>query len=247
MSDKAAARQYAVRNKKIFNMRNPEYIPEPTGASNTSTGGVNFITSSENSAADTTANSDTKMLEDTEARAAATAVVLCYLQGLIQQGIISEGLTETAEDFLCSYFAPRKGDAVEELMCSMCHEVSLEDKIISVQKQSPEVSQAVSLEDKISPGPNEDKISPVPKQSSEVSLEGRCIGTEPKYRTLSQRKRSRRKKNHAEGCHDEKITVPETIIQHAEMNAALTVDFKPILSQGQRLTLKRRIQQQQPR
>ena len=37
MSDKAAARQYAVRNKKIFNMRNPEYIPEPTGASNTST------------------------------------------------------------------------------------------------------------------------------------------------------------------------------------------------------------------
>ena len=171
MSDKAAARRYAVRNKKIFNMRNPEYIPEPkyipepggvnfitkhkqpligqsddkaatsigkseetaatfigksddtvktsigksndtagtsrgkptatstgtslvqetpeyatstgtslvqeppeyrerehhnpepTGASNTSTGGVNFITSSKNSAADTTANSDTKMLD----------------------------------------------------------------------------------------------------------------------------------------------------------------------------------------
>ena len=33
MSDKAAARQYAVRNKKNFSMCNPEYIPEPTGAS----------------------------------------------------------------------------------------------------------------------------------------------------------------------------------------------------------------------
>ena len=37
MSDKAAARQYAVRNKKSFNMRHPEYIPEPTGASKHST------------------------------------------------------------------------------------------------------------------------------------------------------------------------------------------------------------------
>ena len=37
MSDKAAARQYAVRNKKNFNMRHPEYIPEPTGASKHST------------------------------------------------------------------------------------------------------------------------------------------------------------------------------------------------------------------
>ena len=91
--------------------------PEPTGASNTSTGGVNFITSSENSAVDTTANSDTKMLEDTEA---ATAVVLCFLQGLITQGIISEGLTETAEDFLCSYFARRNGAAVEEMKAGRC-------------------------------------------------------------------------------------------------------------------------------
>ena len=58
----------------------------------------------------------------------------------------------TAEDFLCSYFAPRKGDAAADLMCSVCHEVSLEDKIIPVPKRSPEVSQAVSLEDKIIPG-----------------------------------------------------------------------------------------------
>ena len=68
-----------------------------------------LIISSENSAVDTTANSDTKMLEDTEA---ATAVVPCFLQGLITQGIISEGLTETAEDFMCSYFARRNGAAV---------------------------------------------------------------------------------------------------------------------------------------
>ena len=36
MGDKAAARQYAARITKKINMRNPEYIPEPTGASNTS-------------------------------------------------------------------------------------------------------------------------------------------------------------------------------------------------------------------
>ena len=183
------------------------------------------FTSSENSEVDTAANSDTRMLEDKVASAAATGVVICFLQGLILQGVISEGhahfmmymyswkpitiddfdrvtraeltreypeglwrtgdgieplttqqaqnftstvsaysidrwiacrngdATVTAEDFMCSYFSPRKGDAAADLMCSVCHEVSLEDKIIPVPKRSPEVSQAVSLADNIIPGP----------------------------------------------------------------------------------------------
>ncbi len=34
----------------------------------------------------------------------------------------------------------------------------------------------------------------------------------------------RKKKKHAEGCHEETITVPEIIVQHAEMSTVLTVD-----------------------